>query len=218
VRMTALYIGIMSGTSIDGVDAALVSFDSDSHATLVSTSTVAFSSALREDYLQVPPHAAASSPRHSSYNLNNIGQLQSPSSNEIHRERLAANALALLYNEAIALLLQVQAPCSVAARPHVNPSQRCSLSAAQIVAVGAHGQTIRHVPPQSDALTPCGSAGACPSTNSISASRACCLAGTRVQCTPLTFPPRPAAAFTIQSLNGALLAERCCIDVVCDFR
>jgi len=26
------------------------------------------------------------------------------------------------------------------------------------------------------------------------------------------------AAFTIQSLNGALLAERCGMDVVCDFR
>ncbi len=51
--MTALFIGIMSGTSIDGVDAALVSFDSHSRATLVSTSTVAFPSALRDEYLQV---------------------------------------------------------------------------------------------------------------------------------------------------------------------
>jgi len=58
--MAALYIGIMSGTSVDGVDAALVSFDADSRATLVSTSTVAFSSALREEYLQVHAHIAAS--------------------------------------------------------------------------------------------------------------------------------------------------------------
>jgi anhydro-N-acetylmuramic acid kinase len=51
--MCALYVGIMSGTSIDGVDAALVSFDQESHATLVSTSSVAFPPALRDEYLQV---------------------------------------------------------------------------------------------------------------------------------------------------------------------
>jgi anhydro-N-acetylmuramic acid kinase len=51
--MSTLYIGIMSGTSIDGVDAALVSFDKDSRATLIATSSVAFPPALREDYLQV---------------------------------------------------------------------------------------------------------------------------------------------------------------------
>lgn len=39
-----------------------------------------------------------------------------------------------------------------------NLSQGCRLSADRIVAVGAHGQTIRHVPPQADAS--CSSAGA----------------------------------------------------------
>jgi anhydro-N-acetylmuramic acid kinase len=84
--MCALYIGIMSGTSLDGVDAALVSFDEASRATLIAASSVAFPPALRDEYLQ----------------------LQSPSSNEIHRERLAANALALLYSDAVASVLQVR--------------------------------------------------------------------------------------------------------------
>ncbi len=84
--MCALYIGIMSGTSLDGVDAALVSFDQDSRATLIAASSVAFPPALRDEYLQ----------------------LQSPSSNEIHRERLAANALALLYSDAVSSVLQVR--------------------------------------------------------------------------------------------------------------
>jgi anhydro-N-acetylmuramic acid kinase len=51
--MSLLYIGIMSGTSIDGVDAALVSFDQDARATVLSTSSVAFPLALRQEYLQV---------------------------------------------------------------------------------------------------------------------------------------------------------------------
>jgi hypothetical protein len=54
--MSALYIGIMTGTSMDGLDAALVSFDEDSRATLVAAVSLDFPLDLREEYMQVRGH------------------------------------------------------------------------------------------------------------------------------------------------------------------
>lgn len=82
--------------------------------------------------------------------------LNEPGNDELHRAALAANALALGYAAVVRTLL---------AQAHV--------SADQVIAIGCHGQTVRH---------------------------------------------RPQAGYTIQLVNGALLAELTGIRVVCDFR
>jgi anhydro-N-acetylmuramic acid kinase len=86
-------------------------------------------------------------------------ELQSPGPNELHREKQAANALAIAYAEAVHLLLE-----------------KTGLKAEEISAIGAHGQTIRHQPDLGD------------------------------------------LAYTHQSLNPSLLAEKTGIDVIADFR
>ncbi|WP_432381723.1 anhydro-N-acetylmuramic acid kinase [Duganella sp. P38] len=79
----ALYIGLMSGTSLDGVDGALAQFD-DGATTTVATAYVAFPPALRAD----------------------LAALQASGDNEIEREALAANQLAQHYAACVAALLR----------------------------------------------------------------------------------------------------------------
>ncbi len=136
--MSALYVGLMSGTSLDGVDAALVRFD-DSSAPAV----------LAHHHLPMPPELGRS-----------LLALNRSAVDELHQAALAANALARLYAQAVAALLATH-----------------GTTPRQVRAVGAHGQTVRHRPGEFD--------------------------GT---------------GYTVQLLNGALLAELCGIDVVCDFR
>jgi anhydro-N-acetylmuramic acid kinase len=82
-RMTSsLYIGLMSGTSMDGVDGVLVDFAGGKIATL-DTAFVPFSADLRASLMA----------------------LQAPGENEIEREALAANALAACYAGCVAALL-----------------------------------------------------------------------------------------------------------------
>jgi len=131
-----LYIGLMSGTSMDGVDGVLVDFDDGVH--VLTDAHVAMPAALGAELLA----------------LNTSG------SDELARAALAANALALLQAEVVAHLL---------ANADREPGA--------VRAVGSHGQTVRHRPGEFD--------------------------GT---------------GFTLQLNNGALLAEACGIDVVCDFR
>jgi anhydro-N-acetylmuramic acid kinase len=135
----ALYIGLMSGTSLDGVDAVLAQCDYKSAQTRVLAHVHQdFAPSLREELLA----------------------LNSPGPNELHRAALAGNTLAISYTDAVSALLQLS-----------------GIPAAQIAALGAHGQTVRHRPGEFDAT-----------------------------------------GYTLQLLNGALLAELSGIDTICDFR
>jgi anhydro-N-acetylmuramic acid kinase len=129
----ALYVGLMSGTSLDGIDAVLVEFEGAA-ARHLGSSHVPFQPALRDELLA----------------LNTSGP------DELHRAALAAQALA-----------EAQAAAVQQALSHAQ------VPAGRVRAVGSHGQTVRH---------------------------------------------RPDAGYTVQVNHGALLAERCGIDVVCDFR
>lgn len=77
-----LYIGLMSGTSLDGVDGALVDFSQDGVRSL-GDAYVAFPAGLRADLMA----------------------LQTPGHNEIEREALAANALMRHYADCVGSLL-----------------------------------------------------------------------------------------------------------------
>ena len=78
----ALYIGLMSGTSLDGVDGALAQCDGDAITTL-GAAYIPFPPALRADLMA----------------------LQAAGPNEIEREALAANQLARFYADCVQALL-----------------------------------------------------------------------------------------------------------------
>ena len=108
-----LYIGMMSGTSLDGIDAVLAELGPNGETQLRGAVSASFAPPLREALLA----------------------LQTPGDNEIHREHLAANALAMAYAEVVQQLL---------AKSKRHPSD--------ITAIGAHGQTIRHQAGSNNAL------------------------------------------------------------------
>jgi len=111
----------MSGTSLDGVDAALVEFLDDpetpsqknpqqiasQHCKVLHTFSLPYSTALRSELLAL----------HDSGN------------NELERSALIANQLTALYAQAVNQLLAV-----------------ADLAPSQVSAIGCHGQTIRHRP------------------------------------------------------------------------
>ncbi|HEY8023628.1 MAG TPA: anhydro-N-acetylmuramic acid kinase [Burkholderiaceae bacterium] len=81
----SLFIGLMSGTSLDGVDGVLAAFDGDAMAPrLLASAYSPFPADLRADLMA----------------------LQSPADNEIQREALAANRLVSIYTDCVAQLLQ----------------------------------------------------------------------------------------------------------------
>jgi anhydro-N-acetylmuramic acid kinase len=138
----SLFVGLMSGTSLDGVDGVLAELGPGAGG---------------RNAIRVRAHHQAAFPnelRECLLRLNSRGD------DELHHAALAANALVRLYAGVVDALLR-----------------QCGVSTAQVRAVGAHGQTVRHRPQEFD--------------------------GT---------------GYTLQLMNGALLAELCGIDVVCDLR
>jgi anhydro-N-acetylmuramic acid kinase len=129
-----LYIGLMSGTSLDGVDGVLIDFAADGALRLRGHRHEPFLAPLRDELLA----------------LNAAG------ADELHRAALAARGVASAYASVVTALLFDSGEV-----------------ARDVRAIGAHGQTVRH---------------------------------------------RPELGYTLQLLDGALLAESAGVDVVCDFR
>jgi len=102
----AKYIGLMSGTSMDGVDAVLCHIESGECHTLDSTS------------LPYPPTLLAM-----------LHSLCRPGPNELNTMAVADRLVAETFAQAVNALLD-----------------KTNTSAADITAIGSHGQTIRHIP------------------------------------------------------------------------
>jgi anhydro-N-acetylmuramic acid kinase len=132
-RVSELYIGLMSGTSLDGVDAVLVDF-AQAPGRLIASRFAPYPDAVRAQALA----------------------LNASGADELERAALLANRLAELYAAATRELLA-----------------NAGVDKGRISAIGCHGQTVRH---------------------------------------------RPDRGYTVQLVNGAALAERSGIRVVCDFR
>ena len=82
--MKNYYIGIMSGTSMDGIDAVLAEISDDGRTAVLCHKDVPFEKNLKNTYFD----------------------LQAPSDNELHKEALAANHLAQHYHLACTAILQ----------------------------------------------------------------------------------------------------------------
>lgn len=101
-----LYIGLMSGTSLDGVDAALVHFENNKPSVL-ETICLPLPANLKDD----------------------IKSLINPSNNEINRLMALDVQLGRLFAQATIQLIS-----------------KAKINNENVIAVGSHGQTIRHLP------------------------------------------------------------------------
>lgn len=101
-----LFVGLMSGTSLDGIDAVLADF-SRAPLHVLSHAHIAFDAGLRDA----------------------LRALFSPGPDEIQRTGQLSNVLARRYADAVAETLA-----------------RAGVDAAEVRAIGCHGQTVRHSP------------------------------------------------------------------------
>lgn len=118
-----LFIGLMSGTSLDGIDVALVEFQNARFDNVelekVKIDAIAQQPrALHTHFLAYPSALRAE-----------ILALQHPTENELETTEILGNKLARLYAEAVNQLLL-----------------SAKVSSNDIIAIGSHGQTIRHRP------------------------------------------------------------------------
>ncbi len=111
--MADYYIGLLSGTSVDAVDAALVAFDGD-HPQLIATHAHPIPAGLRDA----------------------VAALCEPGGGEIDRLGEVDVAMGELFAEAVLTLLR-----------------QAGLDGQTIVAIGSHGQTVRHRPQASHPFT-----------------------------------------------------------------
>lgn len=109
MTITEYYLGLMSGTSADAVDLALVDFANDK-ITLTASHSVSLSPSIRQK----------------------IHALATPSDNEIDRLGELDQQLGEVFADSIGQLIK---------KSQLNPNQ--------VIAIGSHGQTIRHRPPGS---------------------------------------------------------------------
>lgn len=104
--MSELFIGLMSGTSVDAIDTALVNFENNQFE-LISTLSYAIPKVLREG----------------------LFALNHASDNEIHKSAILDFQMGELFAESVVeLLLQTK------------------INADEVIAIGSHGQNIRHRP------------------------------------------------------------------------
>ena len=103
-----IHAGLMSGTSMDGVDGVLIAFDDQGRIRQTLTSA----------FVPMPEPLRRQ-----------LTALQHPASDELAAAARAGQQLADLYAECVQKLLQ-----------------QSGISPRQVRALGAHGQTVRHVP------------------------------------------------------------------------